>query len=103
MTPAQKQMHDWAIKRGGFFNADEAAAALKCTRNSASGRMRKLTDQNYMVVRKSKITSSGQTRFFYKAVAKVAPVVRGKFSECNAYINYAQRGFMIIAGVSCAM
>lgn len=92
MTAAQQELHEWALKRGGFFNADEAAAALKCTRNSASGRMRKLTDQNYMVVRKSKPSSGGQTCYFYKAVAKFAPVDRGTFSECDALIRYAQRG-----------
>lgn len=92
MTPAQKEMYDWALKRDRFFNADEAAAALKCTRNSASGRMRKLADQNYMVVRKSKPSSGGQTAYFYKAVAQTVPAARGKFSECAALIRYAQFG-----------
>jgi predicted transcriptional regulator len=94
MTPAQKELHDWALKRGIFFNADEAATALNCTRNSALGRMRKLSDQNYMIVRKSKPSSGGQTSYYYKAVMKSVPAVRRQFSECDALVRYAQYGRM---------
>lgn len=100
MSPRQTDLYQWALAHGNFFTADEAALALGCTRDGASGRVRKLHENAYMIVRKSKASAGGQTAYFYRAVVKIAPVERGTFSECDALVSYAQKGMLINVYVS---
>jgi len=95
MSPRQTDLYQWALAHGNFFTADEAALALGCTRDGASGRVRKLHENAYMIVRKSKASAGGQTAYFYRAVVKIAPVERGTFSECDALVSYAQKGILV--------